>query len=151
MDTIQAAVLLSKLNIFEREVYLRQKIGKRYTKGLNQRGFNDTPFVDSINTSVYAQYTIQVDNRDKIISFLKEKGIPTSIHYPSLIPDQVALNNRKNLIDNVFKRKIFKSYKLENARNLVSKVLSLPMHPLLKEDDQDKIIDCLIDAIKSLC
>ena len=96
MDTIQAAVLLSKLNIFEREVYLRQKIGKRYTKGLNQRGFNDTPFIDSINTSVYAQYTIQVDNRDKIISFLKEKRIPTSIHYPSLIPDQVALNNRKN-------------------------------------------------------
>ena len=151
MDTIQAAVLLSKLNIFEREVYLRQKIGKRYTKGLNQRGFNDTPFIDSINTSVYAQYTIQVDNRDKIISFLKEKGIPTSIHYPSLIPDQVALNNRKNLLDNFFKRAIFKSYKLENARNLVSKVLSLPMHPLLKEEDQDKIIDCLIYAIKSFC
>ena len=53
------------------------------------------------------------------------------------------------MLDNFFKRTIFKSYKLENARNLVSKVLSLPMHPLLKEEDQDKIIDCLIYAIKS--
>ena len=103
-----------------------------------------------MNTSVYAQYTIKIDNRDKIIAFLKEKGIPTSIHYPSLLPDQLALNNRKTFLNNVFKGSIFKSCKLENARNLVSKVLSLPMHPMLKEDDQDTIIDGLIDAIKSI-
>ena len=49
-----------------------------------------------MNTSVYAQYTIKVDNRDKVIAFLNEKEIPTSIHYPSLLPDQVALQNKNN-------------------------------------------------------
>ena len=62
----------------------------------------------------------------------------------------MALNSKKTFLNNIFKKAIFKSYKLENARNIVSKVLSLPMHPMLKEDDQDKIIDCLIDAIKSI-
>lgn len=150
LDTIQAAVLLSKLKVFEREVSLREKIGERYSKKLNEKGFQNTPFIEKMNTSVYAQYTIKVENRDKIIAFLKEKNIPTSIHYPSLLPDQVALQNKKNFLNNFFKRPIFKSYKLQNARNLVSKVLSLPMHPMLKEDDQDKIIDCLIDAIKTI-
>ena len=148
LDTIQAAVLLSKLNVFEKEVALRQEIGKRYSRELNQRGFKNTPFIEKMNTSVYAQYTIKIENRNKIINFLQEKGIPTSIHYPSLLPDQVALKNRKNFLNSFFKSPIFKSNKLENARNLVSKVLSLPMHPMLKEDDQDKIIDSLIDAIE---
>ena len=69
LDTIQAAVLLSKLNIFEREVSLREKIGERYSKKLNERGFKNTPFIEKMNTSVYAQYTIKIENRDKVVAF----------------------------------------------------------------------------------
>ncbi len=150
LDTIQAAVLLAKLNIFDKEVSLRETIGKRYTYKLNKKGFFNTPFIDKKNTSVYAQYTIQIENRDKIISFLKTKGIPTSIHYPSLIPDQVALNKNKKFLDKFLKRPLFKSHEIGNARNLVTKVLSLPMHPLLSDEDQDFIVNSLIDARKAI-
>ena len=51
--------------------------------------------VEEFNSSVYAQYTIQVKDREKIINYLKEKGIPTAIHYPILLPDQPALNKKK--------------------------------------------------------
>ena len=83
LDTIQAAVLLAKLNIFDKEVYLRQEIGNKYTQKLNKEGFKKTPSLDPQNTSVYAQYTIQIDSREEAINFLKSRSIPTSIHYLS--------------------------------------------------------------------
>ena len=151
LDTIQAAVLLSKMKIFDKEVALREIIGKKYTKKLNGLGFSNTPFVELNNNSVYAQYTIKIKNREKIINYLKEKGIPTSIHYPSLMSDQEALNkNKKGFLNKIFSRKIYKSYPLKIAQNLVDKVLSLPMHPLLSEKDQDLIIDSLINANKKI-
>ncbi len=150
IDTIQAAILLSKLSIFEREVLLREQIGKKYTEKLRQKGFNKTPFVHSHNTSVYAQYTIQVESKNEIINFLKKKGIPTAIHYPSLLSDQLALNKKKGILQKFFNKKIYKSKNIENAKNSVNKVLSLPMHPLLKEVEQDLIIDSLIEALETI-
>ncbi len=149
LDTIQAAVLLAKLNIFEREVNLRQGIGDRYTQKLNKEGFQKTPILELDNTSVYAQYTVQVESRDKIIEFLKSKSIPTAIHYPKLLSDQVALNNKKcGFLKNIFQKKIYKTYGISNSRNLVSKVLSLPMHPMLSDQDQDLVLKTLIEAIE---
>ena len=150
LDTIQAAVLLAKLNIFDKEVNLRQEIGDKYTQKLNKEGFKKTPSLDPQNTSVYAQYTIQIDSREEVIDFLKSKSIPTSIHYPKLLPDQVALNNKnRGFIKRIFKRSLYKSHLIPNSRNLVSKVLSLPMHPMLSEKDQDFVVETLKDAIKS--
>ena len=147
LDTIQAAILLAKFPLFEKEVLLREKIGKKYTDMLNQKGFYKTPYIEEYNSSVYAQYTIQVDDRDKIIHFLKNKGIPTAIHYPILLPDQVALNKKGNsLIKSFLNKKMYKSFDIENSRKICSRVLSLPMHPNLKDADQKLIIKSLIES-----
>ena len=122
LDTIQAAVLLAKLKLFEREVNLRQVIGAKYTQKLNKEGFKKTPILEQENTSVYAQYTIQIDSREDVIEFLKSRSIPTSIHYPKLLPDQVALNNKnRGFIQSIFTKSIYKSHLIPNSRNLISK------------------------------
>ena len=148
LDTIQATILLAKLKLFEKEVKARETIGEKYTKKLNQRGFKNTPFLEDENTSVYAQYTIRVKNREKVITNLKDKGIPSAIHYPLLLPDQAALNSeKKGFFKNFYKRKVYKLHNISNARNIVSDVLSLPMHPMLSENDQDYIIESLIQIL----
>ncbi len=111
-------------------------------------GVCTTPFISSENTSVYAQYTIQIENRDKVIKKMKTKGIPTSIHYPSLLSDQEALNTKtKNIIKNIFTKNLYKSKELNNAKSITKKVMSLPMHPYLSDDDQDLVVNNLIESI----
>ena len=102
LDTIQAAIIIAKLELFDKEVKAREIIGNRYTTELNKLGFFETPFISSNNTSVFAQYTIQVDDRDKIIKRLNEKGIPTSVHYPYLMSEQDALIEKFNPKKKVF-------------------------------------------------
>ena len=148
LDTIQAAILLAKLPLFEKEVYLREKIGKSYTHKLNKREFFNTPHIEEYNSSVYAQYTIQVDRREEIIDSLKEKGIPTAVHYPVLLSDQIALNKKKKgFLNSFFNRKIYKSLNIENAKKISSRVLSLPFYPSLKTQDQDLIVNSLVELI----
>ncbi len=148
LDTIQAAILLAKLSIFDFEVEARMTIGNKYTKKLKNMGVCTTPFISSENTSVYAQYTIQIENRDKVIKKMKTKGIPTSIHYPSLLSDQEALNTKtKNIIKNIFTKNLYKSKELNNAKSITKKVMSLPMHPYLSDDDQDLVVNNLIESI----
>ena len=82
---------------------------------------------------------------------MKSKGIPTSVHYPSLLPDQEALkilkSENKSLINKIFSRKSFKSYAINNAKEISKKVLSLPMHPLLTVENQDLVINSLLESI----
>ena len=151
LDTIQAAILLAKLDLFEVEVQSRIKIGARYTEQLKEKGLNTTPFISKGNTSVYAQYTIQVDNRYLVIENMKRRGIPTSVHYPSLLPDQNALknlnNNRNFIFKNIFYKNAYKSLDLKNAKEIANKVLSLPMHPYLTRDNQDLVINSLMESL----
>ena len=150
LDTLQAAVLIGKLSIFDFEVEARMKIGDRYTKQFKKNGFTKVPFISPTNTSVYGQYTIQVNNRDKVIENMKSKGIPTSVHYPSLLPDQEALKilkSNNSLLNKIFSRKSFKSYSINNAKEISKKVLSLPMHPLLTVENQDLVINSLLESI----
>ena len=151
LDTIQAAIILAKLELFEKEVKARSIIGNRYTNKLNKLGFNETPFISSNNTSVFGQYTIQVDDRERIIQKLKDKDIPTSVHYPILMSEQDALKEKfepeKKLFKKIFAKKIFKSFQVTNAINVSKRVLSLPMHPNLREDDQDLVIKSLINVL----
>lgn len=84
LDTLQAAILLAKLEIFADEVEARTRIGKRYSELFGQLGNSliITPGIEPFNTSVYAQYTIQVEGREHIQETLLSQGIPTAVHYP---------------------------------------------------------------------
>ena len=109
LDIIKAALLLAKFNIFAREVNLRKRIRQKYIQKLNKLGFQKTPKLGPQNTSVYAQYTIQVEAREEVIDFLEKRSIPTTINYPRLLPDQEALSNKNNgFIKNFFHKNTYK-------------------------------------------
>lgn len=125
LDTIQAAVLLAKLDVFPQEVETRARIGQRYTDLLQDSA--QTPYIESHNRSVYAQYTIQVDDRVALAGKLQEKGIPTAIHYPVPLTEQPALEDS--------------GAQVPNASAAAKHVLSLPMSPWLKQNEQDAVIE----------
>ena len=127
LDTLQAAVLLAKLETLEEELAARQRIGARYSKQL--AGAAKTPVVAAHNTHVYAQYTIQVDNRDQVQAKLKEQGIPTAVHYPvplNMQPAFASLGQGEG------------SFPLSDAA--ARRVMSLPMDAFLDEATQDRIV-----------
>ncbi len=126
LDTLQAAVLLSKLEVFDEEVARRIELGKRYTELLKKQSNIITPFIKSYNTSVYAQYTIQVDGRECVQENLKNVGIPTAIHYP------VPLNQQPAVADG--------SVDFPVGERLAKRVLSLPFFPDMTEAEQENII-----------
>lgn len=133
MDTIQAAVLLAKMRIFDREVETRAEVGNRYDALLGDHF--QTPFVSEFNTSVYAQYTIRVDDRDRIVAALSDLGVPTAVHYPVPLHKQPAI--------------AMSSVSLPHSERAAKEVLSLPSHPYLNAKDQDRIVRSLIDAASS--
>ena len=130
LDTLQAAVLLAKLEVFDDEVEARARIGARYSELLREHV--GVPFIEAHNTSVYAQYTIRVKNRDRVRASLQEAGIPTAVHYP------VPLNRQPALACNA---------RFEHAEQAASEVLSLPMHPYLDEKQQALVADAVIQAM----
>lgn len=136
MDTLQAAILLAKLSIFPEEIGLRQKIGARYTEKL--KGHALTPTIDTDSTSVYAQYTIQVENRDALKEKLQGQGIPTAIHYPLPLHRQPA-----------FGFLIHQEGSFPISERVAKRVISLPMHPYLEEAVQDEIIAAIISSTAS--
>ena len=80
LDTIQAAILLSKLKVFDNEIESRNRIANRYVKRFEEYGFLNTPLIPKENKSVYAQFTIELDHREKVKQYLVENAIPTAIH-----------------------------------------------------------------------
>ncbi len=130
IDTLQAAVLLAKLDIFPEEVEARRKIGARYSDIINQRGIPlTTPVIADGNTSVYAQYTLQSDDRNQVLEKLQNAGIPTAVHYPVPLNKHPALQTKQS--------------DLPVADYLSDRVFSIPMHPYLSEQDQDSIVAAL--------
>ncbi|MFW1786551.1 DegT/DnrJ/EryC1/StrS family aminotransferase, partial [Acinetobacter nosocomialis] len=91
LDTLQAAILLPKLEILDEEMQARQRIAETYTKLFNEAGILTTPFIEAHNQSAWAQYTIQVENRDQVQEKLKAQGIPTAVHYPIPLNKQPAV------------------------------------------------------------
>lgn len=130
LDTLQAAVLLAKLEIFEDEVVARGRIAARYDALL--RGCVETPYVAPSCTSVYAQYTIEVPSRADVVSTLATAGVPTAIHYPTPLHLQP-----------VFAGLGYGRGSFPNAERASERVLSLPMHPYLTEADQDIVVNAL--------
>ena len=93
------------------------------------------------NTSVYAQYTVQVDLRDEVQAALKKSGIPTSVHYPTLLSQQPALRRVHSRSSH--------SWQTPLAQSASERVISLPMHPWLSDEDQDLVVNSLVSAIQN--
>jgi len=132
LDTIQAAILLPKLAIFEEEIALRKQVAQNYDALLSQAGISTTPYIEPQNTSVYAQYTICVQNRELLQEKLKAAGIPTVVHYP------IPLNQQPAMADS--------AAQLPVGDAVAQQVLSLPMHPYLAAVDQQTVVTALQQA-----
>lgn len=129
LDTLQAAILLPKLEILDEEMQARQRVAETYTKLFNEAGVNTTPCIEAHNQSAWAQYTIQVESRDDVQAKLKEQGIPTAVHYPIPLNKQPAVANA--------------NVSLPVGDAIAERVMSLPMHPYLTKKAQEKIINSL--------
>ena len=129
LDTLQAAILLPKLEILDDEMQARQRVAETYNKLFNEAGILTTPFIEAHNHSAWAQYTIQVDNRDDVQEHLKAQGIPTAVHYPIPLNKQPAVADANAV--------------LPVGDAVAQRVMSLPMHPYLTTVAQEKIISFL--------
>ncbi|MDF2073442.1 DegT/DnrJ/EryC1/StrS family aminotransferase [Pseudomonas mendocina] len=132
LDTLQAAILLPKLDIFSQELEQRQDVARAYRILLAEAGIG-SPFIESSNVSAWAQFTVQVSHREAVQERLKTSGIPTAVHYP------VPLNRQPAVSD--------AHAHLPVGDALAQKVLSLPMHPYLKEQQQVAIVSALKGAL----
>ena len=133
LDTIQAAILLEKLPVFEEEIALRNRVARRYGELLDDLVV--TPALRAGVNSVWAQYTIQSGKRDAIAQELKRQGIPSAVYYPVPLHRQTAYNSYPRAPD------------LAVSERLSTQVLSLPMHPYLEEEAQSRICDIIRQAL----
>lgn len=130
LDTFQAAILLPKLEILDDEIQARQDVAEIYTQLFNEAGILTTPFIEAHSNSAWAQYTIQIENRDEVQERLKTQGIPTAVHYP------IPLNKQPAVAD--------MNADLSIGDAVSQKVISLPMHAYLMKADQQKIIAAIL-------
>jgi UDP-2-acetamido-2-deoxy-ribo-hexuluronate aminotransferase len=135
MDTLQCAILLAKLEKFEWEAERRNAIGVIYNQLLDKKNINRIKQWPN-RTSVYAQYTVIVENRSSIVSKLQSAGIPTSVHYPVPINLQPAYKNFSNVES------------LPIAEKLSDQVMSIPMHPFIDLETQEYICNTLEQILK---
>jgi len=129
LDTLQAAILLPKLELLDEEIQLRNLVAGNYTRLLNEAGIDTTPFVSEHNISAWAQYTIRVANREVVQAKLKEAGIPTAVYYPTPLNKQPAVANE---VAN-----------LPVGDEMAGTVMSLPMHPYMSSDELKKVVASL--------
>ncbi len=134
LDTIQAAILLEKLKLFPEEIALRETIARRYSQALGQSNRIRVPRVIEGAQSTWAQYTIQVPDRDRLGADLKAKGIPTAIYYP------IPMSAQRGYCD-------YPSAPVPVSTAIGKKVISLPMHPYLDEATQDLIIEAVLESV----
>ncbi len=151
LDTIQAAVLNVKLKYYKKDLALRQEVAAKYTKALETLNekletlveCNDTlceknynlilPFIDDKCTSAWAQYSVRVKNRDEKQVFLKEKGIPTAVHYPMPLHLQEC-----------FKYLGYKQGDFPISEIVSQEIMSLPMNPYVTDEEINYICENLL-------
>ncbi len=134
LDNLQAAVLNVKMKYYESDIQRRQKVAKKYTQRLG--AYLPTPVVKNNRTSVWAQYTIRVKDRNILQSKLKDVGIPTAVHYP--IPMH---------IQECFSYLGYKKGDFPISEKCADQVMSLPMNPLLEDREIDYITTNLIKSL----
>ncbi len=139
LDTMQAAILLAKMEIFEEEISLRQKVGACYTNFLleNAAGYILPQQIASEDQSIWAQYTVLLPEnilRGEVIQKLKAGKIPTAIHYPLGMHAQPCF--------------AYLGYEAEDfpmVQKVSKRALSLPMHPYLRPETQEYILHTLLN------
>jgi UDP-2-acetamido-2-deoxy-ribo-hexuluronate aminotransferase len=148
LDTLQAAILLAKFDIFPEEVELRQTVAQRYTDLLSPANIEPgtlnieqltTPHIPAGNTSAWAQYSLLAEDeehRSAILKKLQDNKIPSAIYYPKPLHMQTA-----------FASLGYESGAFPVSKNIADRIFSLPMHPYLHKEDQMKIAE----TIKSVC
>lgn len=132
MDTLQAAILLAKLDRFDWEVERRQAIARRYDQALAACPGLTPISVAPWNSSVHAQYTVRAVNRQAVLEKLAKAGVPSAIHYPKPLHLQAAFASLGG-----------HPGQLPIAEAAAREVLSLPMGPDLALEDQDRVIAAL--------
>jgi UDP-2-acetamido-2-deoxy-ribo-hexuluronate aminotransferase len=138
LDTLQAAILLAKLDTFDEEVAARIAIGDRYMALLAALPSVKTIRVAGDRTSVWGQFTIMVEERERIIAALQAEGVPTAVHYPIPLHHQRAYHMSCRI-----------SGTLDESEQAGARVMSLPMHPWLAVSMQDRILSVLDKALQS--
>ncbi len=130
-DTLQAAILLAKLEVFDQEILARQEVARRYSEAL--QGLVAVPYIAPTCTSVWAQYSVLSDRRTMLQGKLREAGIPTAIYYPIPLHLQGA-----------FAHLGYKSGDFPISEGAAARIFSLPMHPYLAPPQQERIIASLL-------
>lgn len=119
LDTLQAAILLPKLEILDDEIKARELVARTYGSLFGAAGITTTPTVEGHNRSAWAQYTLQVDKRAQVQERFNTAGIPTAVHYP------IPLNRQLAVVDT--------AAQLPIGDAVAERVISMPMHPYLTE------------------
>lgn len=132
LDSLQAAVLLAKCNIFSEDLKKRQLAASYYTECLTSARFEGVPHLESYSESAFAQYTVRVKNRDQIKATLHNSGIPTMVFYPVPLHRQQAVANPESVCP--------------ISEKVAGQVLSLPICPYITRQEQDFVIDCFLKA-----
>jgi dTDP-4-amino-4,6-dideoxygalactose transaminase len=138
LDTLQAAILMEKLAIYQDEIDRRQAVAKRYQAGLSDS--ITTPAVPAGCLSVWAQYTLKAKDgrqRDRLMGALKDAEIPSMVYYPRPLHSQTA-----------YAGFLADPAGLPIAESLAGRVFSLPMHPYLPEADQDQVIAVITKELR---
>ena len=136
LDTLQAAILLPKLEILETEISARQSVAIAYNTGLHNLAVT-VPRISDACLSAWAQYTIRTSQRTKIQKELKAHGIPTAVYYPLPLNRQQAVSDL--------------SAHLPEGDRASKEVLSLPMHPYMSQEQINNVIEKLrmtMDEVK---
>ncbi len=138
LDTLQAAILLPKLVVLDQELAQRQRVADTYNELLKCHPCEGgdpssvsliTPFIEPYNTSAWAQFTIQVPDREALQEQLKQAGIPTAVHYP------IPLNKQPAVADDTLQ--------LPVGDAVARRVMSLPMHPYLEAPQIKQVASCI--------
>ena len=127
LDTLQAAILREKLSILNDEMEARERVAQRYTALLGSSV--ETPTVPNSTRSAWAQYTIMTDRRDTLQAALKAQGIPTAVYYPNPLHRQSAYGHG-----------LVRDEGLPATDGVAARILSLPIHPYLEEEVQNRIV-----------
>lgn len=133
LDTIQAAILIEKLKIFDDEIEKRNAVARRYNQAFAGSNRIRTPAMIEGATSTWAQYTLQVEDRAKFQADLKAAGVPTAVYYPIPLSRQKAYAH-------------YPSAPTPVSEALSGRVVSLPMHPYLEQAAQDRVIAAVLQS-----
>lgn len=128
-DTIQAAILLEKLEIFPEEIIARNRIATHYTESLSKLPYLQPPIIPEQYTSAWAQYSVLAENRDQLREKLSESGIPSVVYYPKPLHLQTVF---------AFLGHVEGDFPI--SESISKRIFSLPMHPYLTESQIERTI-----------